>query len=356
VRLALHLGTLRGHGSAVVGRGVLAGLTAQVAGHELLAFVPREWRLPPAPHLTLRETGPGLLAKLVTDNLSVRGALAGWRADRLFSLGDTSLPLCPVPHLLLVQQAFLAYPPGDWGFTPPPRFRARMLAMAAYLRAALPSVRAVTVQSEAMKQNFAARWRFPEARIHVVPSAIEAPPAVAPEAGQAPYLAYVASAAPHKDHALLAPMMAALQRRHPALVCRVTVAREDVPTLAREAKLLGARIEFLGALPRERALALLAGAAVVVAPSRLESFGIPYFEALAFGRPQVASDRPFAREACGDAALYAPAGDAEAFADAVDRALASSGELERRARLRFAQLTRGWDAVARDYLTLLEAL
>lgn len=52
----------------------------------------------------------------------------------------------------------------------------------------------------------------------------------------------------------------------------------------------GRRIRPLGALTPEALLAEYAGAHVVVAPSRYESFGLVYQEGIAFGRPMVASN------------------------------------------------------------------
>jgi glycosyltransferase involved in cell wall biosynthesis len=60
----------------------------------------------------------------------------------------------------------------------------------------------------------------------------------------------------------------------------------------------------------------LAGDAVVI-PSTTESFCFPLAEAMCFGLPVVASDRPFARELCGRAAIYFEPGDPPALARAM---------------------------------------
>ena len=62
-------------------------------------------------------------------------------------------------------------------------------------------------------------------------------------------------------------------------------------------------------------------AKVFVFPTLIEGFGIPPLEAMAHGIPAVCSDIPVLRESCGDAAIYAKAGDKEDFARAIRNAL-----------------------------------
>jgi len=71
---------------------------------------------------------------------------------------------------------------------------------------------------------------------------------------------------------------------------------------------------------------VVAGASAVVLPSRDEGFGLPVLEALAAGTPVVASDLPVLREVGGTLVRYAPVGDVEAFAAALQAVLDDPGE------------------------------
>jgi glycogen(starch) synthase len=91
------------------------------------------------------------------------------------------------------------------------------------------------------------------------------------------------------------------------------------------------RVHVLGELPRDRALAVVARATLVVLPSRWESFGFVAVEALALGRPVVASgDSGFAEIIEDDRSGWlVPPADEQALADALVERMADTDGLER---------------------------
>ena len=368
MRLAVHAGTLRGFGSGVVGRAILEALRKVPEVDALMALVPSEWPegWPPSARdgaeapLTLHTLRPGFRHKLLGENLTLRRRLISWRADALLSLTDTSLLLCPVPHVLMVQQGFVAYAPERLGFDLAPEVARRFRMMAAYLKLGLSHVDRVSVQTEHMKREFCSRWAYPSEHVEVIPSTIQPGaralsqgPLVAPS--DPPFLAYVSGPGPHKNHAVLAPMMAALKARHPRLKCVLTLDKASVPELVAAAKAASVldRFDFAGSLAAEQAMARLSTASVAVLPSRIESFGIPYHEAMALGVPAVASDVPCAREALGDTALYAPVDDGAGWAECVSRTLAEREVRAKAARERFNRIAASWDEIAAAYVRLV---
>lgn len=356
LKIGLHMGTLRGAGSAVVGRGVLDALLRSGTRHELVAWLPSSWDWePPSPldvsfkAFRVRE---GLGSKVVTENVAIRRAIRTKGIDVLFSLGDTSLPWPGVPHLLLVQQAYLAYPPESWDFELPPAFRAKMALAALYFRACKPGVSLFTVQSEPMKTHLCRRWDIPASAVSVVPSAVgDIPGRNEPKAP--PYVLCITSPAPHKNNVLLPSIVAQLQRTHPEVKCLVTLERDKCHELRAEAEArgVGEQIQFLGRVPRRELLRLLAEASVCLLPSLLESFGISYHEGMLMRVPVVAADCECARAACGDYACYANPRDAGAFAAGIRSYLegASPG-------LAAAPVPKTWDEVSARYLALIEEI
>jgi glycosyltransferase involved in cell wall biosynthesis len=129
-----------------------------------------------------------------------------------------------------------------------------------------------------------------------------------------------------------------------AAVAEVEAARLDVigdgPERARlesaaSALGLGARVHFLGALPRDQALAHVRDAEAVVLTSAWENFPHGVVEALALGTPVIATSVGGVPEVVrdGENGLLVAPGDSAAFAAALRRYL---GDSELKARLRAA--------------------
>jgi glycosyltransferase involved in cell wall biosynthesis len=109
---------------------------------------------------------------------------------------------------------------------------------------------------------------------------------------------------------------------------------------------LGDRVTFLGRLLPAEVARLMAASAVVVLPSRAESFGAVLVEALASGTPVVATrcggPEDIVQDGVGE---LVPVEDPVALADALRRVLADPGRYDRRRLRRFALERFGWDAI-----------
>jgi glycosyltransferase involved in cell wall biosynthesis len=189
---------------------------------------------------------------------------------------------------------------------------------------------------------------------------VHAPYGVAPEfnaAAEAPspperrYLLHVGSAAPRKRLDVLLDVFARVRREVPDLQL-VQVGAPLSPALRAQVDRLGlsASLTQPPPLPRAGLAALYRGATLVLLPSDSEGFGLPALEALACGAPVIATDLPVLREVAGDAALYAPPGAVDAWADLVLRALDGRTPLPPREKRLDQVKPFTWEAHARAIL------
>src|SRR4051794_19230404 len=190
----------------------------------------------------------------------------------------------------------------------------------------------------------------PEERVRVAYPGID--PRFSPEGDAAdlggPYVLGVGTLEPRKNVPALLAAFALLRRRHP----EVTLALAGLEGWE-ERPLEAEGVRLLGFVSDDELARLYRGAAAFAYPSRFEGFGIPVVEALASGVPAVVSSHPSLDEASGDAALRVDSDDAEAFADALDQALASPRRTGVEHASRFTWLACG-EAVLQGYEEALE--
>ena len=173
---------------------------------------------------------------------------------------------------------------------------------------------------------------------------------------EAPYVLAVGNLQPRKNLAVLIRAMRELDVPHRLVIAGQPSFGAD--TLRRDAADLerSGRVRFIGFVPDERLVALVAGATAFAFPSVYEGFGLPVVEAMAAGTPVMVSDIPVMREIAGDAALRLPPHDPGAWARAIGD-LATDPDL--RARLAEAGRRRAadfsWGRTAEMVLVALEA-
>ncbi len=120
---------------------------------------------------------------------------------------------------------------------------------------------------------------------------------------------------------------------------------------------LGDRVVFTGFVPDADLVHLYNRAEALVQPSLMEGFGLPAVEAMACGRPVVASTAGSLPEVIGDAGLYFDPTDCEAIASALRRFANEPGLREALGAKALKQAARySWDASASATLDCLEEL
>ncbi|MDW8261549.1 MAG: glycosyltransferase [Phycisphaerales bacterium] len=132
-----------------------------------------------------------------------------------------------------------------------------------------------------------------------------------------PYLLHVGSCIPRKRIDLLLTVFAAVSPTHDLRL--IQVGGQWTTAQARQlAQLPPERVTQVRDISRAALAWLYHRARLVLLPSDAEGFGLPLVEALAAGAVVVASDIPVLREVAGPAAVYCPAGAADAWIETVD--------------------------------------
>ncbi|KAB7768824.1 glycosyltransferase family 4 protein [Xanthomonas maliensis] len=212
----------------------------------------------------------------------------------------------------------------------------RVRYMRKELQLAVQRAQLILTVSEFSRQEIAAHFALPSARIRAIPLAAD--PAFRPQTSAelaAPlrefgldrdaYCLCISTIEPRKNIDTLltayAALPAALRTRHPLVIA----GHSGWSSTALHARMRQAEQEgwlrYLGYVPQSRLPALLAGARLFVFPSLYEGFGLPVLEAMASGTPVLCSRASALPEVAGTAAeLFDPA-DSIALGQALVRGL-----------------------------------
>jgi glycosyltransferase involved in cell wall biosynthesis len=152
-----------------------------------------------------------------------------------------------------------------------------------------------------------------------------------------PFLLHVGSLIPRKNPDFLLRMFDELASIRPEIdLVQIGGGWEPAQREFIERRGLSGRVRQIQRfLSREELAAHYRAAALVVMPSTAEGFGLPVIEALACGAPVLASDLPVLRQVGGEATLFAPVNDVDAWRLALLSALAGAGP-DRERRLAWA--------------------
>lgn len=158
------------------------------------------------------------------------------------------------------------------------------------------SVRAadrITSPSAALAHEVTRRWRLAPDRVEVVPNPVDSDLFVPGERAPDPACILVAGRVERmKGQDVLIEALPAIRRAVPSAHVRLVGADGGASAaVAQRSRELGVEsaVSFEGAVAREELPAVYASAAVCVVPSRFEAFGYTCAEAMACGRPVVAS-------------------------------------------------------------------
>jgi glycosyltransferase involved in cell wall biosynthesis len=262
--------------------------------------------------------------------VALRGARSARRADVLYAsatLGASALAS------LLARRPFVAKLTSDPAYERARRYGLFSGDSVAFQEARTPGIRVLKalrnatlrrartiVVPSAFLAEIAARWGLDSSRIRVLTNPAPPPRAVEPETLPEKTFVFVGRLTEAKD---LPTAFAAVERVPGSRLVVVG----DGPDRAALERLAGDRVEFRGALPRDEALRVVAGATAALLSSAWENLPHSAVEALSVGVPIVATAVGGVPEVVhdGENGLLVPPGDPEALAAAMRRILEEEG-------------------------------
>jgi glycosyltransferase involved in cell wall biosynthesis len=121
-------------------------------------------------------------------------------------------------------------------------------------------------------------------------------------------LFYPARCYGHKNHEVIVEAYSRYREELADTCCFLTISAEDHPIakgfLERIEKEKLSSIVNIGPISRPEVAAIFAASDALLMPTKLETFGIPFVEAMQSRTPIITSNYDFVRAVCGDAALY----------------------------------------------------
>jgi len=234
----------------------------------------------------------------------------------------------------------------------------------------LPEELLITVQIQAIKQRLVSLYGIPPERILVIPNAMppfEAAAQLSQKGGKAsePFLflcfgRYYS----HKNVEILFDALRELPRytARPGR-CLINISAHQEAGARRFLRKIAdagesSRISCIEPVSRKELPRLYQSGDAYILPTLMETFSFTYDEAMHFGLPILTSDRDFARERCGNAAVYFDPLDAHSVAQAMARVMEDSDLRRRLVANGQSLLARApsWDDIAGRFVDVLERM
>jgi len=117
------------------------------------------------------------------------------------------------------------------------------------------------------------------------------------------YFCYISKYYVHKNFEILPKALTLLPKKYKIIL---TIDKSDSTKFYNLCRKLNVekRIVFIGQIPHKKVFEIMANSIAVLMPTKLETYGFPYYEAMQVGTPIIASDTIFSKDACGNAAFY----------------------------------------------------
>ncbi len=320
MKIALIASRLHTGGGQVVGQKITESIFDLCANEDILAVVPQDADYPKSESArvqVLECPRQSSLRQMWWDRTTLRSALSEFSPDWIWALGNYPIS-GPWRQSVLIHDPHLMFE-ASWfkDETTANKLKKRLGKWLLKTRIDLPE--RFYCQTEAIRKRIASQIGIRPEKIGFCPPGIEppVPPVVSPKVEQLfeqleanhHVLFYPARCYAHKNHRLILETYRKYRSELSDTRCIWTIAPEQ-HAIAKELlddlerSKLDDLIINVGPLSRGEVAACFQRADAMLMPTKLETFGIPFIEAMQHRVAIIASDYDFVRAVCGDAAFY----------------------------------------------------
>lgn len=366
---------LRAGGGKVVGSNLLQALSRINRNHKFHFLVPEtgEYKALADDQRTVSyyRRFLGDVGRFFYDLFVLRGAVKNFSPDFLLGLGNFGLTKPPCPQALMIHNSYLFY---DYGkvrkFDLLTWIKVKFQKL--YLRSQLPRTHLVFCQTETIQNRLRDRFDYCGETVitpNVAPeftkfdSFNRKTPQLLKHCDDKFKLFYLTRYYPHKGIESLVEMMDEYRDELSDFVLIITVEEGQHKNAKRLLEKINQanledRILNAGYLEQSQLPSFYESCDALIMPTRLESFSVTYLEAMYFGLPILTSDLDFAKEICGDAAVYFNPWSVESIKDVVLEVKNNPSlraELMERGKKRLSKrFNVTWDDIAEKMLAAIE--
>ena len=325
MRIVLFAHNLKMAGGLSVGRNLINSMLEVAPMHEYLIVIPSEADYPDygrQDNVEVLKCPPmPLLKRHFWERKTLRKAIAEFGPDWIWSLGNVPISHPPCRQSLLIHNPNLVYPQKQFGISCPLSIRLNIRAQQHFINKGLSGVNHVHCQTDVMRRRFCGKFRFPYDRTLLCKTPIspyffedvefEEPEIFKTYADRFKllYVTFGSGYGGSKNLGSIVDMYSRYREELSETVCFLTIDKK----MEDQSRSICERIEEenlddlivpIGTVPFEQTRNYYHFADAYFFPSKLETLGLPHWEAMASGLPVIASDLDFAHEICGDAAMF----------------------------------------------------
>lgn len=383
MRIAIIAHNCRGGGAVWGTASLLRALAKRQDEHQYLVIRPEhaafdEFRWHDGSEAYVYKGRHGLLARWWFENFVMHRRIADFHPDAIIGMSSSGLRRPMAPQAMYIRQPYLFYSRRHYPHQPL-RDRLQVLLHSAMVRRRLKRTKLILCQTPVVRTRFAAKFGYSESQIKVLPMLAPSDNSAPPETGRNPSR----SRSTDGEFRVLV-LTRYLTHRNPSAIpelCRThraffkergirfitTIRPDDHPAAPAYLKAIDHPdcrdfVTNVGALTRPQVWESLRDCDVLWMPTLLETFCLPFVEAMVAGCPILAPDLDFAKYVCGDAAMYYDPWRTDSIAECLIR-LADDDQLGKRLKEAGMQAVRNskrlagsWDVVADDLLDALNSI